>query len=136
MENIIFMSIKEQHINRILNKTKNHELRTRIPNKNVDYIFVYIPVPIKELKYILKVDRPIKTPNKIAIDGIGNKEFNETTKEKYAYPIKNLYIINNPIKLNCLREKYNFTAPQSFTYGEKYKELLDYIDKSGITKLY
>ena len=68
-------------MNRVLNKTKNHEFRTRIPNKNVDYIFVYIPVPIKELKY-------------------------------------------------------NFTAPQSFAYGEKYKELLEYIDKSGITKLY
>lgn len=136
MENIIFMSIKEQHMNRILNKTKNYEFRTRIPNKNVDYIFVYIPVPIKELKYVLKVDRPIKTPNKITTDGIGNKDFNETTREKYAYPIKNVYRINNPMKLDYLRKKFSFTAPQSFAYGEKYKKLIEYIEKSGTTKLY
>lgn len=65
MENIVFMSIKEQHIKRILNKSKNHEFRTRIPKEKVDYIWVYVPTPIKELKYILKVKEPISTPNRI-----------------------------------------------------------------------
>ena len=83
MKNIIFMSIKEQHIERVLNKTKNNEFRTRIPNKKVDYIFVYIPMPVKELKYILKVKKPIRTPNKIKIEGIGNDTFNKETEEKY-----------------------------------------------------
>ena len=40
------------------------------------------------------------------------------------------------IKLDILKQKYNFTAPQSFAYGEKHQELLEYIDKVGITKLY
>ena len=61
---------------------------------------------------------------------------NETTREKYAYPIKNVYRINNPMKLDYLRKKFSFTAPQSFAYGEKYKKLIEYIEKSGTTKLY
>ena len=136
MENVIFMSIKEEHIERILKRTKNHEFRTKIPNKKVDYVFVYVPVPIKELKYILKVDLPIKTPNKIDPIGIGNEDFNNYKKEKYAYPIKSVYKINNSLSLEFLRKKFNFTAPQAFAYGEKYKELLNYVESIGITKLY
>ena len=127
MISAVFMSIKEIHINRILSKIKNHEFRTKKPN--FDYIIVYVPTPIKELKYVLKVKQPVVTPNKINIDGYGNKEFNNTNKEKYAYPIESVYEINKPIKLDILKQKYNFTAPQ-------YQELLEYIDKVGITKLY
>lgn len=132
----VFMSIKEIHINRILHKTKNHEFRTKRPKIHFDYIIVYVPTPIKELKYILKVKQPVVSPNKIIIEGHGNKEFNNTKTEKYAYPIENVYKINKPIKLDILKQKFNFTAPQSFAYGEKYQELLEYIDNVGITKLY
>ena len=133
MRSAVFMSIKEIHINRILGKIKNHEFRTKKPKKDFDYIIVYVPIPIKELKYILKVKQPIASPNKIIIEGYGNKEFNNTKKEKYAYPIENVYRI---ISLDILKQKFNFTAPQSFAYGEKYQELLEYIDEIGITKLY
>lgn len=135
-DNIVFMSIKEQHINRIVSRTKNHEFRNIKPIKDFDYIFVYIPVPIKELKYILKVKKPIKTPNKIDIDGIGNKEFNEELKTKYAYPIESLFVINTPIQLNELKEKFDFTAPQSFAYGNKYEKLVMYVKQKGITKIF
>jgi predicted transcriptional regulator len=136
MNNSVFMSIKEIHINRILNKTKNHEFRTKKPNNKFEYIIVYVPTPLKEIKYILRVKEPIATPNKILIDGCGNQTFNEENKEKYAYPIENVYEIKQPIGLVDLREKFNFTAPQSFAYGEKYKSLLDYIEKIGVKKLY
>lgn len=136
MNNSVFMSIKEIHINRILNKTKNHEFRTKKPNNKFEYIIVYVPTPLKKIKYILRVKEPIATPNKILIDGYGNQRFNEENKEKYAYPIENVYEIKQPIGLVELREKFNFTAPQSFAYGEKYKSLLDYIEKIGVKKLY
>jgi len=136
MKNSVYMSIKEIHINRILQKIKNHEFRTKIPKKNVEYIIVYIPTPLKELRYILKVKEPIARPNNILIDGFGNKEFNKEKKEKYAYPIENVFEINKPIKLDELKHKFNFTAPQSFSYGEKYMKLLDYIKEVGITKIY
>ena len=136
MRSEVFMSIKEIHINRILGKIKNHEFRTKKPKKDFDYIIVYVPIPVKELKYILKVKQPIASPNKIIIEGYGNKEFNNTKKEKYAYPIESVYKINKPITLDILKQKFNFTAPQSFAYGEKYQELLEYIDEIGIIKLY
>lgn len=136
MDNSVFMSIKEIHINRILQRIKNHEFRTKKPKNKVEYIIVYVPTPLKELKYILKVKEPIASPNKILIDGFGNQKFNEENKEKYAYPIENVFEINKPIKLDELRSKFNFTAPQSFAYGEKYKKLLDYIEEVGISKLY
>lgn len=136
MKRAVFMSIKEIHINRILDKTKNHEFRTKKIKTHFDYIIVYVPTPIKELRYILKVKQPVASPNKIIIEGHGNKEFNNTKTEKYAYPIENVYKINKPIKLDILKQKFNFTAPQSFAYGEKYQELLEYIDNVGITKLF
>ena len=136
MRSAVFMSIKEIHINRILGKIKNHEFRTKKPKQKIKYIAVYVPSPLKELKYILKVKQPIASPNKIIIEGYGNKEFNNTKKEKYAYPIESVYKINKPITLDILKQKFNFTAPQSFAYGEKYQELLEYIDEIGIIKLY
>ena len=136
MNNIIFMSIKEQHINRILNKSKNHEFRTRIPKQKVDYILVYVPTPVKELKYLLKVKEIISTPNKIETDGYGNDKFNIEKGIKYAYPIENVFELKQSIKLNELKEKYNFTAPQSFAYGNRYKELLSDVRNIGFTKIY
>lgn len=136
MEKSVFMSIKEIHINRILKRVKNHEFRTKKPKKDFEYIIVYVPTPLKELKYVLKVKPPVVSPNKIDIDGLGNREFNNTIIEKYAYPIEGMYEINRTVKLDELKQKYNFTAPQSFAYGEKYPDLLKYIDKVGITKLY
>lgn len=64
MSNAVFMSIKQIHINRILQKLKNHEFRTKKPKNKFDYIIVYVPTPLKELKYILKVKESIRTPNK------------------------------------------------------------------------
>lgn len=136
MEKAVFMSIKEIHINRILKREKNHEFRTKKPKKAFEYIIVYIPTPVKELKYVLKIKPPVISPNKINVEGVGNRKFNNTKIKKYAYPIEEAYEINKGLKLNELQQKYNFTAPQSFAYGEKYPELLKYIDKIGITKLY
>ena len=136
MKNSIFMSIKEEHIERIVKRSKNHEFRNRIPKKEVEYIIVYVPTPVKELKYILKVKEPVKVPNKIEIEGIGNQKFNAGKGSKYAYPIENVYKINEILDLCELKNKYNFTAPQSFAYGEKYKEILKFIEKVGTTKIY
>lgn len=136
MSNAVFMSIKQIHTNRILQKLKNHEFRTKKPKNKFDYIIVYVPTPLKEIKYILKVKEPIRTPDKILVDGYGNVEFNNECKEKYAYPIENVYEIKQPIGLTELREKFNFTAPQSFAYGEKYNSLLKYIEEIGAQKIY
>ena len=135
-KNTVFMSIKQIYIDRIVHRIKNHEFRTKKPKNKFEYIIVYVPTLLKELKYILKVKEPIATPNKILIEGYGNQKFNEESQEKYAYPIDNVYEIKQPIKLDELRKKFNFTAPQSFAYGEKYQNLLKYIKDIGVNKIY
>ncbi len=136
MKKAIFMSIKEIHVNKILKRIKNYEFRTQKPKNNFEYIIVYVPVPIKQIKYILKVKQPIVTPNKIQENGIGNREFNKEIKKKYAYFIENVYEINKPLNLENLKKDFNFTAPQSFAYGEKYEELLNYIENIGAKKIF
>lgn len=74
---VVFMSIKEEHILRIVNKTKNHEFRNKIPKDSFRFIIVYVPVPVKQIKYILEVSTPVKKLQKINEDGIGNKKFND-----------------------------------------------------------
>jgi len=134
--NIAYMSIKEIHINRIVNKQKNHEFRNYIPKNKIDKIFVYVPTPVKQLKYILEVASQVKAPQKIDEDGIGNKEFNLGSKCKYAYPINHVYEIENPIMLEELKNKFGFTAPQAFAYASKYQELTELISSSKIKLLY
>lgn len=136
LTNAVFMSIKDVHINNIISKKKNHEFRTIKPKGKVDYIIVYIPTPIKELKYILHVDKAIETPIKITSDGIGNEKFNTSKSFKLAYPIKHLYKLKEKITLEDLKKTYNFSAPQSFAYGKKYTDLLNSIQKIGYIKLY
>ena len=137
MKNLVFMSIKQIHIDRILSKLKNHEFRTKKPKQKIKYIAVYVPSPLKELKYILKVREPISTPDKILIDGYGNQSFNKESKEKYAYPIENVYEINKQITLKDLRGKIQFHSTTiDFRMVERYPELVDYIEKIGFTKLY
>lgn len=35
---------------------------------------------------------------------------------KYAYEIEELYVLETPLSLDLLKNKFNFTAPQAYTY--------------------
>ena len=37
--------------------------------------------------------------------------------------------IDNPIPLKTLKEKFGFSAPQSYAYDTRYPDLVDYISK-------
>lgn len=134
--NVVFMSIKEEHILKIVNKTKNHEFRNKIPKDSFRFIIVYVPVPVKQIKYILEVSTPVKKLQKINEDGIGNKKFNDGNGTEFAYPINHCYELNKFLELKQLEKDYNFTAPQSFAYGRKYSKLFAKIKQIGCKKLY
>lgn len=134
--NIAYMSIKEIHMNKILNKTKTYEFRNYIPKNMINKIYVYVPTPVKQLKYILEVNSPVKYPIKINECGIGNKEFNLGNKSKYAYPIKHVHELQEPITLKELKDKFGFTAPQAFTYGSKHIDLINKVNSTDIKQLY
>jgi len=120
----IIVSIKPRHLKNIIAHTKNHEFRSRVPKTKPRRLIVYTTLPIAEIRYILDIDEYVCFPTKIKEDGIGNDVFNLDTKGgKYAYPIKGITELSHPITLKDLKGGYGFTAPQGFTYLEKYSKL-------------
>ena len=122
----IYISIKPIHLNRIVNGTKNYEFRNYVPKKEFDTLYVYESYPTSSLKYIIKIDKIVKSPDKIDDKGIGNIEFNQGDKTKYAYHIDKIYKID-PINLKTLKEKYHFTPPQGYAYDTRYEILTNYL---------
>lgn len=137
LKNVAFMSIKKDPINKILKKEKLYEFRNIKPNRDINFIIVYIPTPIKEMKYILEVDKYIER-NNITINKLNKVDniFDSSNKYKLAYPIKHLYALNKPLKLEILKNNFNFYAPQSFAYGDKYFKLLQEIEEEGYKIIY
>ena len=122
----IYISIKPIHLNRIVGGIKNYEFRNYIPKKEFDTLYVYESYPTSSLKYIIKIDKIVKAPDKIVDKGIGNIEFNQGDKTKYAYHIGEIHEIE-PINLKTLKEKYHFTPPQGYAYDTRYEKLTNYL---------
>ncbi|MBR3362777.1 MAG: hypothetical protein IKG40_02500 [Bacilli bacterium] len=130
MKRGIFLSIKPEFTRKIESGEKNYEYRKYLPKENFELLYVYETVPTCSLKYILYIDRIVEYPNKISEKGFGNDDFNNGLKKsKYAYHIKHVEKLDNPISLKTLKEKYGFSAPQSYAYDTKYPDLVDYIAK-------
>lgn len=117
----VYISIKPEYTKLIEEKEKNYEFRKYFI-KDLKTMIVY-ESETSCLKYIMEVDSPIQYPNKIEENGIGNDLFNQGNKYRYAYPIKHLYKLNKPITLTELKSKYGFTAPQKYTFSNKYPKL-------------
>lgn len=136
MKQGIYISIKKEHIDRIISGIKNYEFRKYIPKRGADILYVYVPSPVCELKYIIEVNNIISYPNKILKEGYGNKEFNEGLKKsKFAYEVSSVYELESTVKLSLLKDLYGFSAPQSYAYDDRYKELTEYINKMKKNKL-
>jgi hypothetical protein len=53
-------------------------------------------------------------------DGMGNADFNAGLKKAaYAYEIKELYQLKEPLALTEMQQKYGATFPQRFSYAPK-----------------
>ena len=131
MEKGIFISIKPEYTKRIELLEKNYEFRKYLPKESFNLLYVYETYPTCSLKYILTIDNIIIYPDKIKDNGYGNDDFNNGLKKsKYAYHISKVEKLDNPIQLNILKSKYGFTAPQSYAYDSRYKELTNYIKKA------
>jgi len=133
----IILSIRPEFTDKIVKREKNHEFRNYLPKQNVDKIWIYVPRPVCELKYIASVGNPVIYPGKITEDGFGNKEFNEGKKvSKYAFPILHLYEINEVISLARLRMDFNFSPPQNYVYTSKYPKLIQFVQSQILKQLF
>ncbi len=136
MKKAIYLSIKPEFTKKIETGEKNYEFRKYIPKESINTLFVYETTPTCALKYIIGLEKIIKYPEKILVQGYGNDDFNAGLKKsKYAYQIKNVYILENPINLKELKEKYGFTAPQSYAYDHRYKNLTEHLLTASVRKL-
>lgn len=134
MKKAIYLNIKSQFTKLIAIGEKNYEFRKYIPKIEIDKLFVYKTIPTCALKYIIELRKIIEYPQKIIKNGYGNQDFNNGLKKaKYAYEINSVYLIEKPISLAEL--KYDFTAPQSYAYDNRYPELTEYLNNCKVRKL-
>ncbi len=134
MSRAIYVSINTNAVEKIINKIKNHEFRNYIPKRDFDTLYVYTTSPKSELRYLLKIEKIIESPEQITIQGDGNLEFNMGQKAKFAYKIKDIYELENSISLKILKEEYGFTPPQSYAYDDRYPELTKRLENSSKIK--
>ena len=118
-------------------KIKNgSEFLKYIPKEAIDTLFVYETVPTCELKYIIEVEKIVEYRNKINELGYGNADFNAGLKQsKYAYEIKHVDLLENPIGLKELKDVYGFAPPQSYAYDDRYVELTNDIKLAKVKRL-
>lgn len=136
MKKGIYLSIKPELTKKIETGEKNYEFRKYFPKQKIDILYVYETVPTSALKYIIELGEIIEYPNKISKDGYGNLEFNNGLKKsKYAYEIKHVDILEEPILLPQLKNHYNFAPPQGYAYDEKYPKLTEDIKNSKTRRL-
>jgi predicted transcriptional regulator len=136
MKKGIYLSIKPKFTRMIETGTKNYEFRKYYPKEEIDTLYVYETAPTCALKYIIELGNIIEYPDKIKEMGYGNEDFNKGLKKsKYAYKIKHVDLIENPISLNTLRDNFGFFAPQSYAYDARYEKLTNYIKSMKVKRL-
>lgn len=124
----IIVSFDEEYLDPVVSQKKTYEFRSWRADPEVKRMWIYVNRPIQSLMYILEVDSPIEYPNQIPNDNTYNELFNQgkNTKWKFAYRIKHLYKLNEPIGMRKLKTKYGIHPPQKLTYVSKYPQLVDF----------
>ncbi|KAK7742312.1 hypothetical protein SLS53_004456 [Cytospora paraplurivora] len=114
----IILSVHPEHVEQIAEGVKTHEFRNyRIP-QTVGRIWIYVTRPVCELVYMAPISAA-KQPGEISPEdpGVGNKEFNAGAGTKFAYELKQVYELNNPVPLARMKENgWVEEAPAKYVY--------------------
>ncbi|KAG8169550.1 hypothetical protein KVR01_000295 [Diaporthe batatas] len=114
----IIISIHPDQVEQIVEGQKTHEFRNyRIP-QTVGRIWIYVTRPACALKYMATIS-VAKQPGEISHEdpGIGNVEFNEGKGSQFAYELKQVYELNNPVSLAKMKENgWVEEAPAKYVY--------------------
>jgi len=119
-ENII-ISMYSTSMNQIVSGVKNYEFRKYCLNPEVKRMWFYEPKPLSRILYVMEIGeiKCRKDGDRLEENGLGNKEFNEFHKDwdncDWAYSVKKLYKLRNPIKLN----EYGIKPPRKYVYAPK-----------------
>ena len=122
----IIVSFNEEYLAPVISRKKTYEFRSWRADSEVKRMWVYANKPLQSLMYILEVDTPVEYPNQIPNNNTYNELFNQgkNVRWKFAYRIKHLYKLNEPISMKELKTKYGIHPPQKLTYVSKYPQLL------------
>jgi predicted transcriptional regulator len=105
----------------IANGSKNFEFRKYRISDDVKRIWFYVTAPESRISHICEVE-PARTrlpgDEPLPLNGYGNKEWNEHLFDSdFAYEIKSVYELNNPVTLQILKERYGLGgAPRGLVY--------------------
>ena len=134
----LLLSLKPHYADRIFEGLKKVELRRRIASHIKDRdIFVYVSSPVMELRGGFRAGdfwrgTPEEIWNRVSDLAQVNKQDFDTYFEgqaiAYAFEIKEVWEVPNPVNLNVLRNQFpNFVVPQSWRYvrEEEYQFFLE-----------
>lgn len=114
----IIISVDPEQVEQITEGKKTHEFRNyRIP-QTVGRIWIYVTRPVCALKYMAPIS-VAKEPGEILQEdlGIGNIDFNEGKGSQFAYELKQVYELNNPVSLARMKENgWMEEAPAKYVY--------------------
>lgn len=126
----LILSIHPQYSEKILAGKKTVELRRRFPLSTAKgtKVYIYSTSPVRAIVGSAEIAGIIKLPiksiwvkySKCAF--IKKNDFEEYFKglsEGFALELMNAQTFENPINLEELRERFNFTPPQSFIYAKQ-----------------
>ena len=122
----IIVSFDEEYLEPVISQKKTYEFRSWRADPKVKRMWIYVNKPVQSLMYILELDSPVEYPKQIPNDNFYNETFNQGKKPrwKFAYRIKHLYKLNEPVGMRELKTKYGIHPPQKLTYVSKYPQLV------------
>lgn len=126
----LILSIHPQYSDKILAGKKTVELRRRFPLTTAKgtKVYIYSTSPVRAIVGSAEIAGIIKLPIKdmwkkyskcAFIKKQAFESYFEGLSEGFALELKNAQAFDKPIELLELRERFNFTPPQSFIYAKQ-----------------
>lgn len=118
----ILLSINQEHVENILNGSKQYEFRTRVAKRTVDKLVIYCTSPIQRVVAEVEViDVVTGRPDEVwaetkKLSGINEQFYNNYFNGRdnaFAYKLGKVTKYDIPLELKSLGVK---SAPQSFMY--------------------
>lgn len=132
----MILTLKEEYFYLIKQGDKKHEFRFKFPLENVT-AYIYLPTPIKKIVGVMDLRNTIfvdiEEVSRFYVD-VYKLPYNEMydwiypRKGCYVSNISNLRVFTNPIEYKMLKEQFNFTAPQQYTYLDGKPDLLKFLE--------
>lgn len=132
----LLLSLHPGPYNEMKNGIKEYEYRRKFID-GPSRAFIYVSAPVKAVVGLIEFGAPIiDTPERIVDiaekeksgSWQGTKEYLSGLEKAYAIPVLSLREMA-PVSLAELRQKFQFTAPQSYFYLNHKPELLSFLEE-------